>query len=88
MGVNEPISMSFLGLFANDCANKFCNDKDGLELWLSLIQESSNNSIMMNEKYNRFIFSPLYTGIVCASVGYLSFIMTYYITTKWLNNEV
>lgn len=83
--MNEPVPDSVFGTMVNNCADTFCRDKDGLELWLNLVNECFTTTIMMNEKYNKFIFYPLYTSIFCSSVGYLSFIMSYYITIKWLN---
>jgi hypothetical protein len=37
-GSNEPIPDNQLGTYANSCANSFCKEKDGLELWLTLYQ--------------------------------------------------
>lgn len=38
-GANEPIADNQLGLTAKDCALQFCEDKDGMALWMSLIQQ-------------------------------------------------
>ena len=35
--MNQFQTMNF-GLYANQCATTYCNEKDGLELWLSLYQ--------------------------------------------------
>jgi hypothetical protein len=37
-GANEPIPNNMLGTYANACAESFCQEKDGLELWLTLYQ--------------------------------------------------
>ena len=35
-GANEPIADNLLGLTAKACAEKFCQSKNGLELWIAL----------------------------------------------------
>lgn len=36
-GANEPIADNQLGLTAKDCALQYCSSKDGMVLWLTLM---------------------------------------------------
>ncbi len=36
-GANEPIADNMLGLYAKDCALQYCQDRDGLSLWMTLV---------------------------------------------------
>jgi len=87
---NEPIPMTELGLVANECAN-YCNDKDGLELWLSFAEVCFNkvtlntfnsiNTIQMDA-----LNTPLYSGIVCAICSLVFFTIGYIHALRFLND--
>jgi hypothetical protein len=36
-GANEPIADNMLGLYAKDCAYQFCQERDSLSLWMTLV---------------------------------------------------
>ncbi len=42
-GANEPIADNELGLTAKDCALQYCTVKDGMALWLTLVNECVEN---------------------------------------------
>ncbi len=42
-GANEPIADNELGLTAKDCALQYCTIKDGMALWLTLVNECVSN---------------------------------------------
>jgi hypothetical protein len=42
-GANEPIADNELGLTAKDCALQYCSVKDGMALWLTLVNECVKN---------------------------------------------
>jgi hypothetical protein len=42
-GANEPIADNELGLTAKDCALQYCSTKDGMALWLTLVNECVSN---------------------------------------------
>ena len=42
-GANEPIADNELGLMAKDCSRQYCEVKDGLQLWLTLVDECVAN---------------------------------------------
>jgi hypothetical protein len=85
---NEPITMSSFGMFTNECAFKFCKDKDGLNLWLSFINDcfyesseplaSKSRILLVNTRLN----TPLFSAFICSSVGLVCFMMSYIITKK------
>ncbi len=54
-GANEPIADNELGLMAKDCSRQYCDIKDGLQLWLTLVDEcvSNPNPYLMEMKENR-----------------------------------
>ncbi len=51
-GANEPIADNQLGLTAKDCALQYCTTKDGMALWLTLVNEcvSNPNPYLVNIK--------------------------------------
>jgi hypothetical protein len=87
---NEPVPLSSFGIFTNGCAVLFCKDKDGFNLWLTLINECfyniqqsiqfENNIKTINEK----LHSPLIVGLICSFVGFVCFIISYLFTKKFL----
>ncbi len=42
-GANEPIADNELGLTAKDCALQYCSIKDGMALWLTMVNECVSN---------------------------------------------
>ncbi len=42
-GANEPIADNELGLTAKDCALQYCTIKDGMSLWLTMVNECVSN---------------------------------------------
>ncbi len=78
--MNEPIPLSSFGIFTNECSQLFCKDKDGLELWLSFVNECNNNSSYNNQmliQNNYKLHSPLFVGLVCSLIGILCFQISY-----------
>ena len=69
---NEPVEDSQLGLFSNSCAESFCVDKDGLELWLSLSQKS--NPIIETE-----LWSPIHVANICSIIALSGFVFGFLI---------
>jgi hypothetical protein len=63
---NEPIQDNILGLFANQCANTFCKDKDGLNLWLTLYQAR-------NIEYFPPTFTPFEVANLCVMIAIAGF---------------
>ncbi len=53
-GANEPIADNELGLTAKDCALQYCESKDGMGLWMSLVNEciSNPNPYFMSTNHN------------------------------------
>lgn len=90
--MNEPVPMSAFGAFTNECSYLFCRDKDGLNLWLTIVNECSKETTYTGSIFTEIPFnasiSPLYVAFICASVAYLCFTMTYNLTTKILYNEL
>ncbi len=76
--MNEPVSLSSFGIFTNECSS-YCKEKDGLELWLSLVNNcyvsSSTNRMLLETKYK--LNSSLFVGLVCSIVSLLCFMMSY-----------
>ena len=53
-GANEPIADNELGLTAKDCALQYCTEKDGMSLWLSLVNQCvSNPNPYLRQKTNK-----------------------------------
>ena len=79
--------MTELGLVANECAN-YCNDKDGLELWLSLVEVC--NQVTLNTFNTQITMdalnTPLYSGIVCAICSLVFFTIGYIHALRFLND--
>jgi hypothetical protein len=65
-GSNEPIPDNELGLYANTCANTFCKDKDGLELWLTLYQAR-------NIEYVEPVWEPYQAANLCVMMAITGF---------------
>lgn len=65
-GSNEPIPDNQLGTYANSCANAYCKDKDGLELWLTLYQAK-------NIEYKEPAWSPLEVANLCVMLAIAGF---------------
>ncbi len=84
--MNEPVPLSYFGNYVDNCSNQFCKDKDGLELWLSLVNECSygyneNNLISLQSSNN----SPLFCGIVSSLFGLLCFMIGFVVSYKYTN---
>ncbi len=86
-GANEPIADNELGLTAKDCAKQYCDSKDGLGLWLTLVGEcvDSPNPYLVNTKdiyqndktiFN-YKFSPIVTGSLCAMAAVVGMLFGY-----------
>ncbi len=86
-GANEPIADNELGLTAKDCAKQYCEDKDGMGLWMSLVNEcvESPNPYFMEKIHNlnkinfNYGTSPIVAGSVCAMIGVIGLIFGYII---------
>ncbi len=101
--MNEPVPLSSFGVFTNECAQLYCKDKDGLNLWLSLINEcyinyetdketeneyyNQNNKRMLLEN-NDVLYSSLSVCIICSFVGILCFMISYIITYIVINSII
>ncbi len=92
-GANEPIADNELGLTAKDCAKQYCEQKDGLGLWLTLVNEcvDSPNPYFV-EKINKInnidtnsIFEegvkPIVVGGISAILGIVGLILGYTLGT-------
>jgi hypothetical protein len=73
--MNEPVPLSSFGEFTNKCAELFCDDKDGLELWLSLVNDckasnlTSLTSLNIDNESVYFVDFALFVGFVCAFIS-------------------
>ncbi len=99
--MNEPVPLSSFGIFTNECAELYCKDKDGLELWLSLVNDcfyndnnDDNNSINDNNITNRMLLqtnsrlhSSMVVAMTCSLVALVCFVLSYTIT-KRLSNSI
>lgn len=95
--MNEPTPDSVFGTITNQCSILFCKDKDGLELWLNLVNECYDNSIfykrrilldlLENDDHLIIYYNALYVGIICSLVSFICFTMTYVITKRFYNNK-
>jgi hypothetical protein len=74
-GSNEPIPDNQLGTYANSCASSFCNEKDGLELWLTLYQA---RNIEYTEPADT-IWSPFEAANLCVMMAICGFTMGFLI---------
>lgn len=96
-GANEPIADNELGLTAKDCALQYCTEKDGMSLWLSLVNQCVSNpnpyfrqkthkeEIVQEVNSNEIILTPFIVGSVCASMSLVSFLLGYTIKTNSKN---
>ena len=88
-GANEPIADNELGLTAKDCALQYCEEKDGMSLWLTMVNEcvDSPNPYFMtkniNSNLNNQIYgvSPIIAGSICAMLGVVGLLFGYVIGT-------
>ncbi len=88
-GANEPIADNELGLTAKDCALQYCTEKDGMSLWLSLVNQCvSNPNPYFRQKTTResyeevvntdeYIITPMISGSLCVVMGLVSFMLGY-----------
>lgn len=89
-GANEPIADNQLGLTAKDCALQFCQDKDGMALWLSLVQECSamyanpyfkqevkESVCFKNESEEVIRVTPMTAGMICSMMSLISMFVGY-----------
>jgi hypothetical protein len=90
-GANEPIADNQLGMTAKDCALQYCEDKDGMALWLSLVQECNakkanpyftqipeeKNECELQEKKKSMVFTPQQSGMICGMMSLIGFLMGY-----------
>jgi hypothetical protein len=89
-GANEPIADNQLGLTAKDCALQFCQDKDGMALWLSLVQECSaihanpyfkeevkESVCFRNESEEVIVVTPMTAGMICSMMSLVSVFVGY-----------
>ncbi len=99
-GANEPIADNELGLTAKDCALQYCQEKDGMALWLSLVNEcvDSPNPYFMEitkdnklnnyeQNYNGVQLTNIVSGSICAMMGVIGLIFGYVIGNFQKNNE-
>ena len=90
-GANEPIADNQLGLTAKDCALQYCEDKDGMALWLSLLQECNVQKAnpyfrevkeekkvcdVLDTKGDLF-FTPQTSGMICGMMSLIGFLLGY-----------
>jgi hypothetical protein len=45
-GANEPIADNELGTIAKECAKMYCDDRDGLALWLVMVRTCRMDSLL------------------------------------------
>ena len=95
-GANEPIADNQLGLTAKDCALQFCEDKDGMSLWMSLVQECNavhanpyfkeefkkNGPICFQQENEHFIITPGVSGMMCSMMSFIGLMMGYSIAER------
>ncbi len=97
-GANEPIADNELGLTAKDCALQYCEDKDGMALWLTLVNEciDSPKPYFMEKNYNPaqissnildFEVSRIVAGSICSMFGVIGLIFGYVIGTNQKINQ-
>lgn len=97
-GANEPIADNQLGLTAKDCALQFCEDKDGMALWMSLIQQCNSlkanpylkemevqksGPVCFQDETHKFIITPGVAGMICSMMGLVGLMMGYSIAERW-----
>lgn len=91
-GANEPIADNELGLTTKDCALQYCEEKDGMSLWLTLVNEcvdSPNpyfmakniNSNQPNQLNKLMGVSPIIAGSICAMLGIIGLLFGYIVGT-------
>ncbi len=97
-GANEPIADNELGLTAKDCALQYCEDKDGMALWLTLVNEcvDNPNPYFMEKNSNPtqsstsildFEVSRIVAGSICSMFGVIGLIFGYVIGTNQKINQ-
>ena len=96
-GANEPIADNQLGLTAKDCALQFCEEKDGMALWMTLVQQCNemhtnpyfkeefhkNGPICFQQENKDFIITPGVSGMMCSMMSFIGLIMGYSFAEKW-----
>ncbi len=91
-GANEPIADNELGLTAKDCALQYCEEKDGMALWLTLVNEcvgspnpyfiEKNTGQNQGSQVNQLLgVSPIIAGSICAMVGVIGLLFGYVVGT-------
>ncbi len=94
-GANEPIADNELGLTAKDCALQYCEEKDGMALWLTLVNEcvgspnpyfmekniGQNQHTQINQVNQLLGVSPIIAGSICAMVGVIGLLFGYVVGT-------
>ena len=83
-GANEPVEMSEFGMITNLCSN-YCREKDGLELWLELVNECNHDSITtlfitVNNEYKY--------GVLCSMIALLMYLIGYFIGNLYKRNSL
>ncbi len=88
-GANEPIADNELGLTAKDCAKQYCEDKDGMGLWLTLVDEcvdspnpyfiNTNKLVYENNVQQMNKISKLVSGLLCAISSLIGLVIGYVI---------
>lgn len=88
-GANEPIADNELGLTAKDCALQYCSEKDGMSLWLSLVNQCVSNpnpyfrqkthkeEVVEEVNPNELVITPFIAGSVCATMSLISLMLGY-----------
>jgi hypothetical protein len=98
-GANEPIADNELGLTAKDCALQYCTEKDGMALWLTLVNdcvESPNPYFMVKKNFettpsNYIIYGQVtrfVAGSICSMFGVLGLITGYILGSYKNKNEI
>lgn len=97
-GANEPIADNQLGLTAKDCALQFCQQKDGMALWMSLMQQCNimhanpyfkeieihkSGPVCFQDETDKFIITPLTAGTICSMMGLVGLMMGYTVAEKY-----
>lgn len=89
--MNEPTPDSVFGTFTNQCSILYCKDKDGLELWLNLVNECYDNldrrRILLVVDEKNIYYSALYVGVICSLVSLVCFTLTYVMTKRFYNSK-
>lgn len=97
-GANEPIADNQLGLTAKDCALQYCQNKDGMALWMTLVQQCNSlhaNPYLMEvsmeksvpvclqSENNDFVITPQIAGMICSMMSLIGLFMGYSLSERW-----